>query len=145
MQIYWSILTVSHFVLTYRTWYKHIGHFQLLHISCWLTERDTNILVIFSCFTFRSDIPNMIQTYWSFSAASHFVLTYRTWCKHVCDYKLFHISFWLFEPDANILGIISCFAFRSDLPNVIQTYWSCLATTHFVRPSHGFGQHWFLS
>jgi hypothetical protein len=124
IQTYWSFSAASHFVLTYRTWYKHIGHFQLLHISFWLTKRDTNILVIFSCFTFRSDLPNDKPSW---------------------HYLLLYISFWLFEPDANILSIISCFAFRSDLPNVIQTYWSCLATTHFVRPSHGFGQHWFLS
>jgi hypothetical protein len=117
MQIYWSILTVLHFVLTYRTWYKHIGHFQLLHISCWLTERDINILVIFSCFTFRVDLPNVIKTYWSFSAASHFVLTYRTWYKHIGHFQLLHISFWLTKRDTNILVIFSCFTFRSDLPN----------------------------
>jgi hypothetical protein len=100
IQTYWSFSAASHFVLTYRTWYKHIGHFQLLHISFWLTERDTNILVIFSCFTFRSDLPNVIQTYWAFSAASHFVLTYRM---------------------TSLVDIICCFAFRSDLPNVMQT------------------------
>ena len=100
IQTYWSFSAASHFVLTYRTWYKHIGHFQLLHISFWLTKRDTNILVIFSCFTFRVDLPNVIQTYWSFSAASHFVLTYRM---------------------TSLVDIICCFAFRSDLPNVMQT------------------------
>jgi hypothetical protein len=100
IQTYWSFSAASHFVLTYRTWYKHIGHFQLLHISFWLTERDTNILVIFSCFTFRSDLPNVIQTYWAFSAASHSVLTYRM---------------------TSLVDIICCFAFRSDLPNVMQT------------------------
>jgi hypothetical protein len=100
IQTYWSFSAASHFVLTYRTWYKHIGHFQLLHISFWLTERDTNILVIFSCFTFRSDLPNVIQTYWAFSAASHFVLTYRM---------------------TSLVDIICCFAFRSDLPSLMQT------------------------
>jgi hypothetical protein len=100
IQTYWSFSAASHFVLTYRTWYKHIGHFQLLHISFWLTERDTNILVIFSCFTFRSDLPNVIQTYWAFSAASYFVLTYRM---------------------TSLVDIICCFAFRSDLPSLMQT------------------------
>jgi hypothetical protein len=141
MQIYWSILTVSHFVLTYRKWYKHIGHFELLHISCWLTKRDTNILVIFSCFTFRSDLPNVIQTYWSFSAASHFVLTYRmtSLVDIICcfafrsdlpndkpswRYLLLCISFWLTERDANMCVTISCFTFRSDFSNLMQTYWA---------------------